>query len=742
MAQRRSQTMDAGNDQEATDQGPDASSAQAKRDDAILKEAKERYQRAAAYEADFRAAYTNDLKFVHADPDNHAQWPDEVYNQRTSDTNKRPTMTANIVWNIANFIINNTRLNLPSITIKPTGDESTFKSAEAYEALIRHIQYRSQAPSIYVDAHSHQVWGGVGYFRVVTKFDEENPDEDLSAFNQSLFLEPLQSHMSALLDPNIKQKSGSDAKWGFIYEDLAREVFERDYPGIPAPAHNPLDNTDDWVREDTIRIAEYYRIVSEPDEMVYIEQGGKNSIFRMSSAPPGMATALKQAQKDPNTTIKRRKIWRKRLQWFKIAGNRIVDRNEQLPGSGNYVPIVRVLGREVIVAGRMDRKGVVRMLKDTQRLFNYYLSTDAEFNALQPKSPFIGYAESFEGYTSKWDTLNTSNPGYLPVQMVSEEIDGPIPLPQRQQGPTDAPAYANGMQRALQHMALISGIPDANFGRQTNEQSGLAVKERRRGGDVANYDFADALAEAVAYSGRIMVDWIPDVYDVERTIKVMARDGTQSEIRISPEQKQAIAVEKVGDVERALFNPNVGKYEVVSEVGPSYATQREDAWDAFTAIVTRSPELMGIFGDLMFHTADFPLSDKIAERMVRQIRATAPWLLDEAPPPIVQKQNETIQQLQALNAQLLEHIGKQERKLEDKARENDRKEFEASARAHSEQQNADSRTEDALSKRITAVTNAQPELDRTGSARAFDRLLDHTLRISERETFEENPTQP
>lgn len=715
----------------------DDRSPEQKADDEIIAEAKERYQRGISYESRFRSNYVEDLKFVHADPDNHAQWPDEVYNQRTSDTNKRPTMTANITFNIANFIINNTRQNLPAITIKPTGDQSTFESAEAYEAIVRHIQHRSQAPAIYIDAHSHQVWGGVGYFRVVSKWDEENPDDDAGAWNQSIFLEPLQSHLAALLDVNCKQKSASDAKWGFIYEDVDRDAFKRDHPKIEAPERNPMDDTDDWVREDTVRVAEYYRIVSEPDEMIYIEQDGKNTIFRMSEAPAGMAAALKETAKDPEAKIKRRKIWNKRLQWFKIAGNKIVDRNLKLPGKGNYIPIVRVLGREITIAGSMDRKGVVRMLKDTQRLFNYYLSTDAEFNALQPKSPYIGYKESFEGMTTQWDKLNTSNPAYLPVNMTSEEIDGPIPLPQRQQGPTDAPAYANGMQRALQHMGIISGIPDANFGRQTNEQSGLAVKERRRGGDTSNYDFADALSEAVAYAGRIMVDWIPDVYDVQRTIKAIARDGVQSEITISPEQEQAIQLEKEGQVERALFNPNVGKYEVVSEAGPSYATQREEAWDAFQAIVTRSPELMGIFGDLIFYTADFPLSDKIAERMVRQIKNTQPWLLDDnAPPPMVQQLNAKLGELQELNKQLLEHIGKQERQIEDKTRENDRKDFEAKHRGEVEHRNADTKEEDAISKRITAVTNAQLDLDRTGAPAEFDKLLKQTLDMAEKTEFD------
>lgn len=709
----------------------DDRSPEQREDDDILKEAKERLNRSLTWEATFRSNFENDIRFVHADPDNHAQWPDEVYNQRTSDTNRRPTMTANVVQNFAHHIINQTRQAMPSIAIKPTGDESTFKSSQIYEALVRHIQYQSQANAIYIDAHSHQVWGGVGYFRLVSRWSEENPDDDPGAWDQSLYLDPVRNHLGVVLDPDGKQKSASDAKWGFVFEDISRDQWKRDYPKIDPPAHNPLDQTDDWVREDTIRVAEYYRIVADPDELVYIEQDGVQSIFRMSTAPDNMARALRDAEKS-GATVKRRKVWNKRLQWFKIGGNKIVDRNLKLPGKGNYIPIIRALGRQSIIAGRLDRKGVVRPLKDSQRLFNYYLSTDAEFNALQPKSPYIGYKESFEGNEMLWNKLNISNPAYLPVNMINDEIDGPIPLPQRQQPATDAPAFRNGMQAALQHMSLIAGLPEANQGQVTNERSGLALRERRRGGDTANYDFADNLAEAVCHAGRIMLEWIPDVYDTPRVIKVMGKDGTQSEITLQPEQKEALILERAGEVERALFNPAVGKYEVQADVGPAYATQREEAWDAFNAIVTRSPELMNIFGDLMFYTADFPLADKIAERMREQIRNQAPWLLGEGPPPMVQKMDQTIKMLQGLNQQLMETIAEQKRKLEDQDKDIAIK----AAKVGVDQQNAGSREQDAISKRITAVTNAQLDLDREGKDKHFTELLDHTMDMAGRTEFD------
>lgn len=677
----------------------DDRSPEQKADDEIIEEARKRFRRAYEFEADFRPQYIEDIKFSSADSDNHWQWPSEVYNARVSDTSKRPTLTVNIVQGFSYQITNDFRQNLPGISIKPTGDQSTFDSAQIYEALARHMEYSCNARAIYMDCYQSEVDGGVGYCRVNTRYVDDN------SFNQTFTVEPVRSHLGVLLDPDIKQKDGSDAKYGFIFDEIPKAEFERLYPRVQLPpTSNVLDISDDWVREDSVRIAEYYRILEEEDQLVYFkDENGQVVQFKMSEMPPEMDKALKAAEKRGVDEVRRRKIWNRKLQWFKIAGTEIISRRLKLPGTGQFIPIIRWLGRQKIIEGRLDRKGIVRPLKDTQRILNYYVSTDAEFNALQPKSPYVGPAAAFEGNETTWNKLNTANPAFLPYNHLDED-GNPIPAPERSPGPTDAPAYANGIQRALQQMGLISGMNEAKQGITSNERSGLAIQERRRGADNANYDFAENAAQAVCYIGRIFIDWAPDIYDTEQVIKVMARDGTQSEITIDPEAAQAMQKKLVDDVEQVLFNPSVGKYEVQANVGPSFATQREQAWDAFTGIVTKAPDLITKIGDLTFRTADFPLSDKIAERLNRDIAHNTPWLLtDGQPPAIVQQLTAQLQQVQGINTQLLDELGKKEKKLQDQQIDLGLKAFDSHTKRY-----------DAESKRVTAVSNAEPELERIG----------------------------
>jgi hypothetical protein len=685
-------------------------------DEEILKEARERFKRGYDFEADFRPQYLDDIKFAAGDPDNHWQWPSEVYNQRVSDTSKKPTMTVNVVQGMVFSITNDFRQNLPSVAIKPTGDESTFDSAQIFEALMRNVEYTCNARSIYMDCYQSEVEGGIAYCRVNTAYDDDDTDA------QSFVIEPVRSHMGVLLDCDIKQKDGSDAGWGFIWDQLSKEEFERQYPKVDlTTVTTPLDIADDWIGEDSIRVCEYYRIEKKEDELIWFREPDKDgqpghiSQFKMSTMPPEIKQALKEAEAN-GSEIKRRRIWNRKLQWFKIAGNQIIARIEKLPGSGKYIPIIRWLGRERLIEGKLDRKGIVRPLKDTQRSINYNVSSDTEFNALQPKSPYVGPKAAFEGNETAWNSLNTKNPPYLPVNHKDEDGE-PIPEPTRSVGPTEAPAYANAINRALQHMGIISGIPDAKLGQTSNERSGLAIKERRQGGENANYDFAENAAMAVTHIGRIFLDWAPHVYDTERTVKAMGRDGQQTDIKIQPDLKAAMQKQLVDKVEKVLFDPSVGKYEVQSNVGPSFATQREQAWEAMTKVIVTAPDEMKKMGDLAFRTADFPLADKIAERYQRDIEHWQPWLLEDGQPPaIVTQLTQANQQLTGVNAQLLDQLGTMEKKLQDQ-------QADIGLKAYGEH----TKRYDAESKRVTAISNAEPELEKAGLSGELEAMMRKVL---------------
>jgi len=233
---------------------------------------------------------------------------------------------------------------------------------------------------------------------------------------------------------------------------------------------------------------------------------------------------------------------------------------------------------------------------------------------------------------------------------------------------------------------MASGQYQSQFGQNENATSGKAINERQRQGDNATYHYIDGLAVGIRFIGKILIDLIPKIYDTERVIRILAKDGTESSVKVDPnaqtahqdtgadpEDKQAVT---------AIFNPNVGRYEVESDVGPGYATRRQEAFNAMSQIAAQNPEFMKVAGDLLFKAMDAPMADELAARWEKII---PPNITGKGPPPEVQQMQGQLQQAHDAVAHLQQQL--------------DEKEKEINIRAF-----------DSETKRITAIGNSGPAI--------------------------------
>jgi hypothetical protein len=66
---------------------------------------------------------------------------------------------------------------------------------------------------------------------------------------------------------------------------------------------------------------------------------------------------------------------------------------------------------------------------------------------------------------------------------------------------------------------------------------------------------------------------------------------------------------------RVIFNPNVGRYDVEADVGPSFGTRRQEAFNAFSQIMAQNHDAFQVVGDFWARNADFPGAEELAERL-------------------------------------------------------------------------------------------------------------------------------
>ena len=336
----------------------------------IVTEARERFRRVLDWESSFRSSALDDVRFVNGDADNHWQWPDNMYSERGD----RPSLTINKTRQHCLQIINDAKQNTPQVRISPVSDEATKASADILEGICRHIEYVSNASTAYNTATEHQVHGGIGWWRIVRDYETED------SFEQGLRIQRIRDPMSVYMDPDIQELDGSDARFAFVVDDVPRDEFETKYPEyadrIPQASWAGETVGGGWLDEDHVRVAEYYRRVTEDDVLHLLPDG---SSVRESELQPGQALTDLRAM-----SAQSRAIARERLEWFKIVGSEIVDERAE---PGKFIPLVRVIGEEAVIEGRLERKGHVRALKDPQRMYNYWSSSAVEIRRAAEQNP-------------------------------------------------------------------------------------------------------------------------------------------------------------------------------------------------------------------------------------------------------------------------------------------------------------------------------------------------------------------
>jgi hypothetical protein len=610
----------------------------------VIATAKDRFEKAQSAYSSNRILAIEDTKFVLGDSDNHYQWPDVIWRQRST-VDKKPCLTVNVTAQHCNQIINNIRQNRPQCKVLPADSKADKKTAEILAGLIRNIQVASHADVAHDTGAEHAIYGGEGYWVIST--DWESP----TSFDQVITINPIENPQLVLIDPYCGLNK-LKAQWGFVFEDISKEEAKRLYgkDGVD-PSTWANDTARGWFSENMTRIAKYY-YCEQVEDTLYLMGDGTTALkseLQKQGGDEAVAMADETAKLIEAQTGGKAKRSTTRLQWkfCKLVGghDKPVDVKEW---PGQYLPIIQVVGKEVNVNGEIIRKGVVRDLKDPARIVNYSYSGAIEAVALQNKIPYIAAEAAIEGHEDEWAAANQSTASTLTYNHIDDE-GNPIPKPERQQPAVMPMAQVNMLQLSVEQMRAASGQQNSNFGIKSEASSGVGIQRLKVQGETATFHFPDNLARALHDEAVVLIDLIPKIYDTQRVVRILGIDGKEDQAVLSPELEGAYREADEGDV-KAIFNPSVGRYDVVIDTGPSYQTQRQEAAAALTEIASTNPALMQVAGDIIMKAYDFPFSEQLAERLKKTL---PPNLQDNAGPQLPPEAEAQMAQMQ----QLIEQLG-------------------------------------------------------------------------------------
>jgi hypothetical protein len=498
-------------------------------------------------------------------------------------------------------IVGDARQNKPSIKVH-AGEDGDEDIAAIYDGLIRSIQNESNADFAYDTAVENTACFGFGAWRVKTEYESED------SFNQIICIERISDPLSVYFDKNAVLPDYSDARHVTVRVKMTKDDYKQRWPKEDESEYKFDDFTNDWtIGKDQVIVAEYWHKVDEKATLYAVQDFEGNTQVTLDKPQQGFNVVNQR-----ETTITR-------IKCCMISGAGILETTDW---AGKYLPIVGVNGKEDLVDGKRTLRGLVRFAKDPQRMYNYWRTIDTEQKALAPKAPVLVTAKQIEGYEDQWQESLTSNAPYLIVN------DTQSPTPSRiDAGIMDKGATESALM-CVDEMKSTTGIFSASLGEQDNEKSGRAILAQQRKGDTANFAYIDNIARAIKWTGKIIIDLIPKIYDAARVVSVMGSDGSKKLERINQ------VVMQKGEPKN--IDLTVGKYDLVVTQGSNYATKRIEALNSMVEIARVNPAIMQIAGDLIVKAMDWDGAEEIAERLKKTL---PPQLQDQDPnglPPEVQ----------------------------------------------------------------------------------------------------------
>lgn len=623
---------------------------QAEDDADLVQRAKDCYRTGVDATAKWREEALTDLEFLSGE-----QWDPSIAGQRAAQG--RPALTVNRLPQFVRQVTNEQRQSKPSVTVSPVDDGSDIKTAEVLQGIIRNVEYTSNADAAYAAGGQSAAICGLGYWDVSAEFDDER------SFDQRLVIRRISNPMSVVMDPAAKELAGDDAGWVIKSTDYSKSQWEGMYPGREMPSGKGWDgrgdSPQDWVAKDGVRIHEYRWIEEEPDTLIEVPAGLFEDIPEGGAAleselEPAVAQGLIAQGAATRKTSRRRALW------AKLAGSEVIERGEL---AGKYLQLVRVVGTELDLGGKTIYEGIIRHARDTQRMLNYFVSSEAEAIALAPKAPFIAAEGQIEGHETSWESANTKAQSVLTYR--PQAIGGALlPPPQRVMAEANVSAITNARMQAADDLKAVTGIYDASLGARSNEASGRAILARTSQAQTANFHFNDNLAMAIRYTGRILVDLIPKIYTGPRVLRLLGEDG----------KKEMVPVNQPGEFhgEQVFIDLNAGRYDVAVSMGPSYHSRRQEAAAQLVELVKVNPALSQVAGDLLIESMDIPNGKAIAERLRKMLPPEIRPPDEKQPPPQVLAQQ--LQQAMTQLEQLTHALNAAQDKLESNAQQNESRE--------------------------------------------------------------------
>lgn len=529
------------------------------------------------------------------------QWDEEVETARTAA--KKPSLTINRIPAFVGQVIGRRKQNETQIKIAPNAGGSKPVAA-VREGLIRAIQKDSKANFAYDNALFGAVAAGLGNFQLDTYY--ENDD----VWDQCMRIRPIDDHFGVVWDRTLSNPTGKDADHCFVVDPMPWAIFKARWPWAQGadimrtrfPAE--ISNQGWWSTSD-VRVVSYWKMRSRKRVLALLNDQRTVDITEITRENDH-GNVLSKIMSRPDGSPFIRQVNKPYAQRYVCSAVDVLEGPYDLPI--DRVPVFRVPGWEVRIGEARHRWGLIRFLKDPQRLHNYWRSVIAEKIMRSPRTTWLASNTAVSGREAAWRASATSDDPLLIWNQESGQ------KPERVEAITVEGALIEQATTTEQDLKDVSNIHEANLGMPSNEVSGRGIEERVAVSETGTALYHDNLHEAIEEAGRVADMLIPIIYDTPRTVKIIQPDG----------QEEFVAINAVVGAD-AKLDITSGKYTVTAVTGASYDTKLQESSESMLGLAQSMPEALQVGADIIVEAMDWPQADRLARRLRRSV---PPQLLD------------------------------------------------------------------------------------------------------------------
>lgn len=533
-----------------------------------------------------RESANEDLRFCTVEG---GMW--EGYLEDTHDENSgRTRMELDIVSDYVERFVGEWTQNRTNVTYTPSDDATTDEDSEMLNGMYRADFKDYNGQNAQDNAVREVAYTGSGAFMLKARYDEEDNVENPK---QHIAWKTIwNAHNHVLWDSNAKESDKSDARRCTLLWAYTEDAFEEEYPNKAAvSAYTPSNRSflnRHWRSNKMIYVAERYEIEKKRERIHVYENFETGKIERIKESE------IKLVEEDLEAMgfkYKRsRTVLTQNCYRTVFSGEEILEKRKRIVGK--YIPVIAMYGYRTYVDDREYSRGLVRKLKDAQRLFNSNISKMAETAAFAPTDKPVFTRAQIEGISHLWQDM--TNKAYAVVNDLYDADGNLIPS-----GPIATLTAPQVDPNTIASTEIVGNFVQMRTGNAPQDQidpdaSGKAINALRKRENLNTQTISDNIRNSIKRSGEVYRAMAAEVYNSKRVKRLVAEDGTESTIQLF---KTTLDTDTGMLIE--INKPGQGRFKVDVEVGPQYESQKEATIESIERLIERLPENSPYFMPLL-----------------------------------------------------------------------------------------------------------------------------------------------